>query len=114
MPVIRSDPQFTGGVRVAATDFNNDQRADLVLSGGPGNTQRVRLTNFSGQTELAGFFGVGTAARQGEFVAAPRPATIALLAPTAPVAAAANNAPILHDEAISNWSDSPHDAAIDA
>ncbi|HJZ58747.1 MAG TPA: VCBS repeat-containing protein, partial [Gemmataceae bacterium] len=37
------DPAFTGGVRMAAADFNRDGVADLVVGTGPGAPARVRV-----------------------------------------------------------------------
>jgi hypothetical protein len=108
------DLQFTGGVRVSTTDFNNDNRAEIVLSAGAGPTQRVRVMNFSGQTELAGFQGFGNSA-VGAFVASPRPAQVALAPPSSPPSApATSSASSAHDAVISNWNDSANDAAINA
>jgi uncharacterized repeat protein (TIGR01451 family) len=38
-------PTFTGGVRVAAGDFNQDGRADLIAAAGPGGGPQVKIFN---------------------------------------------------------------------
>src|SRR5262249_49801078 len=47
------DEEFRGGVRVASTDLNGDQKADIILGSGPGQLPQtsgsvVRI--FNGQT----------------------------------------------------------------
>jgi hypothetical protein len=49
-------PTFTGGVRVASTDFNMDGRADLVTAAGPTGGPHVRILSGVGFTELRSFF----------------------------------------------------------
>ncbi len=45
---------FTGGVRTASADFNNDGVADLVVGTGPGIATQVRI--FDGKTQAELFF----------------------------------------------------------
>ena len=45
-------PGFTGGVRTAAADFNNDGVADLIVGTGPGRATQVRIIDGSTQKEL--------------------------------------------------------------
>jgi len=45
-------PGFTGGVRTAAADFNNDGVADLIVGTGPGIATQVRIIDGSTQKEL--------------------------------------------------------------
>jgi hypothetical protein len=62
---------FTGGVRVAATDFNVDLYADIITSPGPGGGPHVRV--FSGadtSIELASFFAYSPTFTGGVYVAA--------------------------------------------
>jgi len=61
---------FTGGVRVAAGDFNRDGRADIVIGAGPGGGPQV--TVFDGVTlaPLLSFFGLPESFTGGVFVAA--------------------------------------------
>ena len=46
------DLSFTGGVRVAAADFNGDGVVDLVVGTGPGVATRVRILDGKTQAEL--------------------------------------------------------------
>ncbi len=46
------EPSFTGGVRTAAADFNNDGVADLIAGTGPGRATRVRILDGKTQAEL--------------------------------------------------------------
>jgi OmcA/MtrC family decaheme c-type cytochrome len=64
------DPAFTGGVRIAACDVNNDGRADIVAAAGPGGEPRVKV--FSGQNPaqvLSSFLAYDSAFTGGVFVA---------------------------------------------
>ncbi len=64
------DAAFTGGVRVAACDVNNDGRADIVTAAGPGGEPRV--TVFNGQNpaqQLSTFLAYAPAFAGGVFVA---------------------------------------------
>jgi FG-GAP repeat len=47
-------PNFAGGTRTAAADFNRDGIADLVVGTGPGRATRVRILDGVTQTELFG------------------------------------------------------------
>jgi len=66
---------FTGGVRVAAADLNNDGHADLIVSPGPGSPQPLEV--FDGAQAVNGVmlildsnFPFGSAFNKGIFVAA--------------------------------------------
>lgn len=48
-------PRFRGGVRVAASDFDGDRRAEIVTGAGPGGGPHVRLWSGTGSS-LGGFF----------------------------------------------------------
>lgn len=62
---------FTGGVRVASTDFDGDGLAEIITAPGPGGGSTVRV--FSGGTFAAGpsFNAYGPGFNGGVFVAAP-------------------------------------------
>jgi hypothetical protein len=64
------DPRFTGGVRVAAGDVNDDGRADIVVGAGPGGGPHVRVFSGLDLTELRTFFAFTPAFTGGVFVAA--------------------------------------------
>ncbi len=47
---------FTGGVRVAAADWNNDGRDDIITSPGPGGTPNVKVFDGTTLASLDSFF----------------------------------------------------------
>ncbi len=63
-------PEFTGGVSVAAGDFNGDGWSDIVTGAGPGGGPHVRVFSGLDLGELAGFYGYDPAFRGGVNVAA--------------------------------------------
>ncbi|HUR76327.1 MAG TPA: VCBS repeat-containing protein [Acidimicrobiales bacterium] len=65
-------PSFSGGVRVAAGQFDNDNNADIVTAPGPGGGPHVQV--FSGSTggALRSFFAYAPSFTGGVFVAADR------------------------------------------
>jgi hypothetical protein len=68
------DPQFTGGVFVAAADVNNDGHAEIITSPGPGGGPHVRVFDGATGEPLAGplgsFFAYAPGFTGGVFVAA--------------------------------------------
>jgi hypothetical protein len=69
------NPAFTGGVRVAAGDFNQDGLADIVTGAGPGGGPEVRIFNAAsiGKTsmaKIADFFAFSPTYTGGVYVAA--------------------------------------------
>lgn len=62
-------PTFTGGVRVGAGDFNNDNKADIVTGPGPGGGPHVRIFSGADGGELSAFMAYPTAFTGGVFVA---------------------------------------------
>jgi hypothetical protein len=60
---------FTGGVFVAAADFNNDGHADIVTSAGAGGGPHVRVFSGRDGSELGGFFAYAAAFSGGAQVA---------------------------------------------
>lgn len=61
---------FTGGVRVAGGDFNNDGKADIVTGAGAGGGPHVRVISSDGTTQLGSFFAYAPAFTGGVYVAA--------------------------------------------
>ncbi len=98
--------QFTGGVRVGTTDFNGDQRAELVLSPGLGAPLQVRITDLNGQNQSSAFSPFASNPAAGAFVAAPR-GTLAAV-----VLASPGPSPV-HDAVLSTWNNSPTDPIAD-
>ena len=68
------DPAFTGGVRVAAADFNLDGRAEIVTAAGPGGGPHVRIVDGTGAPFVSAisnsFFAFDPSFVGGVFVAA--------------------------------------------
>jgi len=66
------DPNFRGGIRVAAGDVNNDAVADLVVAAGFQGGPRINVidgkTVFTNQAVLANFFAFPDALRNGVFI----------------------------------------------
>lgn len=60
---------FTGGVRVAVGDINNDGFEDIVTGAGVGGGPHVRVFNGTDQSELASFFAYGASFTGGVYVA---------------------------------------------
>ncbi len=63
-------PGFTGGVRTAAADFNNDGVADLIVGTGPGIATQVRIIDGSTQKELFSVAPFEAAFKGGVYVSA--------------------------------------------
>ena len=61
---------FTGGVSVAAGDFNFDGRADIITGAGAGAGPHVKVFNGKDNTELASFFAFSAGFQGGVRVAA--------------------------------------------
>jgi subtilisin family serine protease len=59
------EPTFTGGVFVTVGDFNNDGRADVVVSADKGGGPRVKVVDGTTQNVIADFFGIADAAFRG-------------------------------------------------
>src|SRR5207248_2937177 len=68
--ILAYDSRFTGGVRVATADFNDDGVKDIVTAAGPGGGPHVKV--FSGQdgTVLLSFFPYSERFAGGVYVAA--------------------------------------------
>lgn len=64
------DQNQRGGLRVAAADFNNDGRADLVATTGVGVATRVRVLNSANGATLADFAPYESTYTGGVFIAA--------------------------------------------
>jgi hypothetical protein len=60
---------FTGGVRVASGDANNDGYDDLIVGAGPGGGPQVRVFSGNGLARLSGFFVYANTFTGGVFVA---------------------------------------------
>jgi hypothetical protein len=63
------NPAFTGGVRVAACDVNNDGVADIITAPGPGGGPHVRVFNGATLAVISEFFAYAPAFAGGVFVA---------------------------------------------
>jgi hypothetical protein len=68
------DTGFTGGVRVAAGDYDGDGRADIITGAGAGQSAPVRVFDGDTGSRLANFFAFPTSFAGGVFVAAPQAA----------------------------------------
>ena len=51
------DPNFRGGVSIAAADFTQDGRSDLVIGAGPGGGPHVKIYDFTTGTVIPGPLG---------------------------------------------------------
>ena len=65
------DPEFAGGVRVAAADVNADGMADIITGAGPSGGPHVRAFSLAGGgvAELASFWAYAPSWTEGVFVA---------------------------------------------
>lgn len=64
-------PLFTGGVRVAAADFDGDGTEDIVTAPGPGGSPHIRVLSLAGGLhEIAGFYAYAADFRGGVNVGA--------------------------------------------
>ena len=63
------EPTFTGGVRVAVGDLNNDGVDDVVTVAGKGGSALVRVFDGNSGAQLAGFFAFDPNFRGGGYVA---------------------------------------------
>lgn len=73
------DPRFTGGVYVAAGDFDLDGRADIVTAAGAGGGPHVRVFSGKDQHEIAGLMAYDPQFSGGVYVAGNLPPTVAAL-----------------------------------
>jgi hypothetical protein len=64
------DSAFTGGVRVASGDIDQDSHADVITGAGPGGGPHVRAFSGRDGSELASFFAYDPAFTGGVYVAA--------------------------------------------
>jgi hypothetical protein len=62
-------PTFTGGVRVAAGDFNNDQLADIITGAGDAGNGHVKVFDGSTNMEIRSFLAYGAGYPGGVYVA---------------------------------------------
>jgi fibronectin-binding autotransporter adhesin len=62
---------FPGGVRVAASDLNNDGMAEIVTAAGAGGGPHVRVWDGASGSEILGFFAYDGSFSGGVFVSAP-------------------------------------------
>jgi hypothetical protein len=62
------DPGFTGGVRVAAGDVNNDGFSDIITGAGAGGGAHVKVFSGANGSELRSFFAYGPSFTGGVFV----------------------------------------------
>jgi hypothetical protein len=62
------DPGFTGGVRVAAIDFNADGHADIITGPGPSGGPEIRIRDGLTLQDLNTFFAFDQGFRGGVFV----------------------------------------------
>src|SRR5207253_182607 len=62
------NPAFTGGVSVAAVDFNGDGKADIVTGAGPGGGPHVRVRDGKTLNDLASFMAYDPTFTGGVFV----------------------------------------------
>jgi hypothetical protein len=109
---------FTGGVRVATTDFNGDGIADIITGAGPGGGPHVRILRGDNLGQLASFFayainftgGVyvgGSMKGPGSPLRSPGNATN-----TSPDSLSASQLSPLVDEAIAGWAAQRADAGL--
>jgi serralysin len=73
------EPNFTGGVRVAAGDVTGDGRADIFVAQGPGGTTLIHGFDAVDLSTIAAFNSYGSGFSAGAFIALPEP-TLALSA----------------------------------
>lgn len=64
------EPSFTGGVRIAVGDVNNDGFADYIAGAGPGGAPRVRVISGQNLAPLADFYAFEAGFSGGVYVAA--------------------------------------------
>lgn len=64
------DPTFRGGVRVAAGDLNDDDRADIIAAAGPGGGPHVRSFDSTSLAQIDSFFAYNPFFAGGVYVAA--------------------------------------------
>jgi hypothetical protein len=63
------DGAFTGGVRIAAGDFNADGRDDIITAPGPGGGPHVRVFSTQPVSEVTGLLAYAAAFTGGLFIA---------------------------------------------